>query len=233
VTLDALARDDAGIRSLVTTLATNADAAQPAWYHRLPSRLAVTFAQEALRVPERRHEDHVRSLEWRDVNLRARTLTLRAVAAKNKKAKVIPLRGEVLAILERRAALRRLDCVFVFHRDGHPLGDYRKAWRTACKAPGLTGLVPHDLRRSAARNAIRSGTPEQVVMDLGGWRTRSVFGRYNVTSEKDLADALERVSAYVADRREETPTVVPLAAATGTSGENADTTRTLGAKTPG
>ena len=70
-------------------------------------------------------------------------------------------------------------------------------------------------------------------MDLGGWRTRSVFGRYNVTSEKDLADALERVSAYVADRREEIPTVVPLAAATGTSGENADTTRTLGAKTPG
>ena len=84
----------------------------------------------------------------------------------------------------------------------HGFGDYRKAWRTACKAAGLTGLVPHDLRRSAARNAVRAGTPEQVVMDLGGWRTRSVFGRYNVTSEKDLADALERVSAYVADRRE-------------------------------
>ena len=44
-----------------------------------------------------------------------------------------------------------------------------KAWRTACKAAGLAGRVPHDLRRSAARNAIRAGVPERVVMDLGGW----------------------------------------------------------------
>ena len=44
-------------------------------------------------------------------------------------------------------------------------------------------------------------------MDLGGWRTRSVFSRYNVTSERDLGDALERVSAYVAARAEESPTV--------------------------
>jgi len=25
-------------------------------------------------------------------------------------------------------------------------------------------------------------------MDLGGWRTRSVLARYNVTSERDLAE---------------------------------------------
>ena len=60
-------------------------------------------------------------------------------------------------------------------------------------------------RRGAARNAIRSGVPEQVVMDLGGWRTRSVLARYNVTSERDLADALERVSLYNAERAAETP----------------------------
>jgi len=31
-------------------------------------------------------------------------------------------------------------------------------------------------------------------MDPGGWRTRSVLARYNVTSERDLADALDRVA---------------------------------------
>ena len=75
---------------------------------------------------------------------------------------------------------------------------------------GVRGLLFHDLRRSAARNAIRSGVPEQVVMELGGWRTRSVLARYNVTSERDLTEALERLSRYVTERAAETPKVQPL-----------------------
>ena len=42
-------------------------------------------------------------------------------------------------------------------------------------------------------------------MQLGGWKTRSVFDRYNVTSERDLADALERASRYVNERAAEQP----------------------------
>jgi integrase len=153
----------------------------------------------------------VRALEWRDVDLRGRTLQLRAASAKNKRAKLIPLAGELLALFECRAAVRDLACPYVFTgRDGDRLGDFRKAWRRAAAAAGIRGLLFHDLRRSAARNAIRSGVPEQVVMDLGGWRTRSVLARYNVTSERDLADALERVSQYVSRRAEEAPRVTPL-----------------------
>jgi len=107
------------------------------------------------------------------------------------------------------------DCVYVFHRDGHRLVDYRKAFRAACRAAGFSGLVPHDLRRSGARNAVRSGVPERVVMDLGGWRTRSVFDRYNITSEADLADAVERISEYVSERGVERPKVEPLPAQSG------------------
>ena len=129
---------------------------------------------------------------------------------KNKRAKLLPLAGDLLALLEPRAAARDLACPYVFTgRDGGRLGDFRKAWRRAAEAAGIRGLLFHDLRRSAARNAIRSGVPEQVVMDLGGWRTRSVLARYNVTSERD---AIERVSRYVAERSAETPKVQPLRA---------------------
>src|SRR5262249_30303694 len=117
-----------------------------------------------------------------------------------KRSKVIPLAGDLFALLQRRADDRRLDCPYVFHREGRRLGDYRKGWAAASAAAGLSGIVPHDLRRSAARNAVRSGVPERVAMELGGWRTRSVFDRYNVTSERDLSDAIERVSRYVAER---------------------------------
>jgi len=153
----------------------------------------------------------VRALEWRDVDLRARTLQLRAASAKNKRAKVIPLAGDLLALLERRAEARDPGVTHVFTgRDGGKLGDFRTDWKRAAAAAGVRGLLFHDLRRSAARNAIRSGVPEQVVMDLGGWKTRSVLDRYNVTSEHDLADALARVEKYVAERAAEAPKVRPL-----------------------
>src|SRR5262249_35717838 len=153
----------------------------------------------------------IRALEWCDVDLRAQTLQLRAASAKNKRAKLLPLRGALLALIERRAAARDLACPFVFPgAAGGRLGDFRKAWKRACPAAGVRGIVFHDLRRSGARNAVRSGVPEQVVMELGGWRTRAVFGRYNITSERDLADAIERVSQYVADRAADVPKIRPL-----------------------
>ena len=52
--------------------------------------------------------------------------------------------------------------------------------------------------------------PEQVAMELGGWKTRSVFARCNVTSEHNLAEAIERISGYVAERGAERPKVRPL-----------------------
>jgi len=115
----------------------------------------------------------VRALEWRDVNLDARTLVLRAVSAKNKHGKTLPLAGAVLPILERRAAERSdLALPFVFRNQGKRLGRFRKTSQRVATAAGLGGLVFHDLRRSAARNAVRAGLTETVVMELGGWRTR-------------------------------------------------------------
>ncbi len=93
----------------------------------------------------------------------------------------------------------------VFHRDGdEDMNDWWKAWKAACKLAGLPGKKLHDCRRTAARNLIRSGTPERVAMQLTGHKTRSVFDRYNIVSESDLRAGVERLAAYVKKLPKET-----------------------------
>jgi integrase len=87
---------------------------------------------------------------------------------------------------------------YVFHRHGEEIGSFHKAWRSATTKAGLQGRLFHDLRRSAARNLVRSGTPEAIAMAVTGHRSRSVFQRYNITVQDDVRLALQRVSGYVA-----------------------------------
>lgn len=85
----------------------------------------------------------------------------------------------------------------VFTRsDGKPVRDFRETWANACKAAGVPGLLFHDLRRTAARNLRRAGIAEGVIMKIGGWRTRSVFERYAIVSQTDIAEALKKLEAY-------------------------------------
>jgi integrase len=163
----------------------------------------------------------LRTLTWADVDLRAGLIRLRSAYSKNERPRTLVLRGELLAVIERRAAARRLDCPHVFHRDGRPLGNVRKAWALACRAAGVEGRLFHDLRRSGVRNLIRAGTPERVAMAISGHKTRSVFDRYNIVSEDDIAAAVDRTHAYVAQAREEPPRVRPLAPSPDLRGQNA------------
>ena len=97
----------------------------------------------------------------------------------------------------RKALLRETGrlCPWVFwHRDGQPIRDFYGAWRTACKAAAVPGRLFHDLRRTAVRNLVRAGVPDTVAMAITGHSTRSVFDRYNITSESDIADALGRLA---------------------------------------
>ncbi len=150
-------------------------------------------------------------LRWSQVDLQRRLVRLEAADTKTRTARTIPLAEELYQALAELKAQRDWhwrDVEQVFVRDGQPIKGFKRAWQTACDAVGLgekekregkavyRGLLFHDLRRSAVRNLIRSGVPERVAMAISGHKTRSIFDRYNITSESDLEQAARSLDAY-------------------------------------
>jgi len=143
------------------------------------------------------------SLEWRHVDLRAGII--RIDDSKNGDPRTLPFRvlPALAALIDRQreatSAVEQARGVIVrnvFHRDGKPVVSFRRSWATACKAAGVPNRIVHDFRRTAARNLSRAGVPERTIMELCGWKTRSVFDRYRIVNEADLADGLQKLATH-------------------------------------
>ncbi|MGO9338431.1 MAG: site-specific integrase [Terracidiphilus sp.] len=170
----------------------------------------------------------IASLRWSDVE--GDVVRLRAENAKNGEGRSVTLSGDLADLMERRKVQRQVETktgvllsAYVFHQKGEPVGDFRKAWATACVAAGLgqfvcdrcnqrvdghtcdscnrearyVGRIFHDFRRTAVRNMVRAGVPERVAMTISGHKTRSIFDRYNIVNEADVREAMRRTQSYL------------------------------------
>lgn len=164
-----------------------------------------------------RRSEPLDDLRARQVDLVNQTIDLNPGATKNKDARVIKMTREVHAVISMRIEGKGPDDRVFTREDGKIIGDFRKTWykiccnvglgRMACRVCDLTVtadgrkcgssdvhyvcLLIHDLRRTGCRNRNlrRLGVYEKTIMKIGGWKTRSVFDRYNIVDEKDLAEA--------------------------------------------
>src|SRR5262249_43935998 len=138
----------------------------------------------------------------------AGSVRLPGTATKNKKPLSLALTGPLLALIGRRWEQRIPDCPFVFHRQGRPLVRFDGPWNAACDAVGLPRTLFHDLRRSGARSFRRAGVDEHVIQRIGGWKTASMFKRYDIVDERDLAEAGGRLTAHLPTETTAAPTAV-------------------------
>lgn len=149
-------------------------------------------------------------LRWSQVSFPAGVVRLEPGTTKNDEGRAFPF-STLPALRDLLARQRQLtDAVeastgqivpWVFHESGKPLLSkgqigwrLRDAWNRACRAAGLEGRILHDFRRTAVRNLERAGVPRSVAMKLTGHKTESIYRRYAIVSEADLAEGVSKLS---------------------------------------
>jgi integrase len=135
------------------------------------------------------------NLKVKQVDINARIIRLEPGTTKNKDGREVTMTTAVHALLVHCVEGKSADEAVFTRPDGVPIKDFRDMWAKATEAAGVPGLLFHDLRRTAARNLRRAGIAEGVIMKIGGWRTRSVFERYAIVSQTDIAEALRKLEA--------------------------------------
>ena len=164
-------------------------------------------------------------MRWSQVDIQGCVVRLEPGETKNDEGRLIPLAGELLEMLRMQKSIRDQnwpECPWVFFRCGRPTKTFTGAWSNACIAANRFEVeggheIPtrlfHDLRRTGVRNLVRAGVPERVAMAISGHKTRSVFDRYNIVSERDLHDAARRLNNYIedAEKKRDGDTIVTVA----------------------
>jgi integrase len=156
-----------------------------------------------------RMQSEVLALQTRQLDLAAGTIRLDPGRTKNDEGRVVYLTPELTALLtahvERVVTLSRdlaqvvpwLFPHFAKPHRGSQRQDFRKAWKSACKAAGYTGMLRHDFRRTAVRNTVNRSISERVAMTITGHKTRAVFDRYHIVSPADLREAARKLAEPV------------------------------------
>lgn len=145
------------------------------------------------------------SRRWCHVDFEAGWIRLEPGETKNGKGRQFPLIPPLRAVLEeqRRRKLeaelktgRIVDALFFRFESGAPIRCFREVWKSATKRAGVPGRLFHDLRRTAARNMLRSGLSEHEAMQFTGHETPHIFRRYAIQDETTLKEAGTKYAAH-------------------------------------
>jgi len=138
-------------------------------------------------------------LEWADVDLKAKTLTIIAERSKNGEAITLPLSEQTTRLLEAQNE-RTGDETYVWGTS--PYGDPRKTLTTFREALGWP-IGFHDLRRSFSTVATRLDVQQTKLKRLMNHSTANdVTAGYQILIDPEMMrEAVQAVSAYIDQQR--------------------------------
>jgi len=129
----------------------------------------------------------------KQVDLIYGTIRLEPGTTKKRDGREVTMTRRVHELLKLCVFGKQPDDFVLTRSNGTAVRAFLGTWEKACEKAGVSGLLFHDLRRTAARNLRKAGVAEGVIMKIDGWRTRSVFERYAIVSQDDIADAIGKL----------------------------------------
>lgn len=131
-------------------------------------------------------EQNVLRLEWSQVDLDRRVAWVHADQAKGGASFAVPLNADAVVCLRGQIGVHARWC-FIGPNDGPIVRANNHGWRTAIKTADVAPLRWHDLRHTWASWHMQAGTPAEVLMKLGGWKSLAMVMRYSHLSPGHLA----------------------------------------------
>lgn len=130
------------------------------------------------------------SLDWRQVDLKLKTLTVLASHAKGGTTRTVPLNTEALQVLKSIKPERASGLVFKSPVTGEQFDNVRKAWAEVTRAAKLPDLRWHDMRHDFASQLVMKGVALFTVQKLLGHASPAMTQRYAKLAPGALADAV-------------------------------------------
>jgi integrase len=124
-------------------------------------------------------------LTWGEVDLKAGFVRSKEPRTKTKVARAVPIHPRVKAALDGLPRGIHTDPVFLL--DEKPFDEFRRSFKSACRAAGIAGFNFHDLRHCSLNNLRLSGNDYFRIMAVSGHKTMSCFKRYNLVTEEELS----------------------------------------------
>ena len=134
-------------------------------------------------------------LQWDDVDLVNRSLTIRAETAKSEQQLIIPLNKTAMETFrqwkEEMSNTGAKDLVFPSPIGGGVLDNVRKAWNSVLKKARIADFRWHDMRHTFASNLVMSGVDLNTVRELLGHADLKMTLRYAHLAPKVKMSAVE------------------------------------------
>lgn len=138
-------------------------------------------------------EKEALTLQWKDVDMKGRTFTIRATVAKNHRAHTLPMSDAIFAVFKRREEARENDYVFPGQdEDGH-IVELKRAVQAVIKKSKVKFCL-HDLRRTFSGIAEQEVSYAMLKRLLNHYTGNDVTAGYLVIPTEQLRDPMQKIT---------------------------------------